>query len=209
MHITGKMRDYYDTARGYGVDKSVVYVRTTEDIQIKTALSPEYLRFNESLSPVEKGYIGFCGIIYGFYSFTNSDYSKDYVYTFKDLQVELKARKMKLSPWKYSGLTAADAQKHLNPVTNYSLFFDIGHPVFAVFPEGRRKEIVRANPLLKDYQFYKVFDPFFAFQELHMFIGGVLGEAHPPMAQVSDEVMKVKKGFGHKYAFKKEPKKGR
>lgn len=51
------------------------------------------------------------------------------------------------------------------------------------------------NPKLMDYQFYRIFDSYSAFQELSMYIGGVLPkETREPM-EISDRDMMAKKGF--------------
>lgn len=59
------------------------------------------------------------------------------------------------------------------------------------------------NPCLKDLEFFKVVDAFQAFQELSMFISGVLGGQSPKMIEISDEVRIAKHGFD-KMSFRKE-----
>jgi hypothetical protein len=55
--------------------------------------------------------------------------------------------------------------------------------------------IVR-NPVLKDLDFVKVMDPFTAFQEIAMFLGGVMAaEDQAPLRVGSDEVIARQKGF--------------
>ena len=61
------------------------------------------------------------------------------------------------------------------------------------------------NPLLKDYEFYKVFDSFQAFQEISMFIGGVLGRGEEKIIEVEDKYKIAQHGFD-KWSFRKEPK---
>ena len=61
---------------------------------------------------------------------------------------------------------------------------------------------------LKDVDFVKVMDPVRAFQEISMWIGGVLPRPGPPMVQITDpEVRLAKRGFD-RWSFRKE-KKGR
>ncbi len=48
---------------------------------------------------------------------------------------------------------------------------------------------------LKDVQFYRVFDSFSAYQEIAMFLGGVLGVGEPHIIDVSDECKRDGKGF--------------
>lgn len=102
--------------------------------------------------------------------------------------------------------------------TNDDLHFKFDVPVFVIatigggFKSGRqrdREKGVIKNPVLKDYEFAHVKDPFTAYQEIDMYISGVLGGKSPRMQEISDEVMKQQKGFGHKYAFKTMPTKKR
>ena len=63
------------------------------------------------------------------------------------------------------------------------------------------------NDSLQQYNWHKVMDIYTTYQEIRMYVSGVIGPNWPPMVNISDEEMKKKKGFGHKYAFKKEPEK--
>jgi len=69
-----------------------------------------------------------------------------------------------------------------------------------------KKTNILLNPILKDIQFYKVFDSYRAFQEISMFISGIMGGKSPPTIEISDEIRKEKHGFD-KWSFKKEPTK--
>jgi hypothetical protein len=59
------------------------------------------------------------------------------------------------------------------------------------------------NQCLKNMEFYKIVDPFTAFQELSMFIGGVMGGKSPSMIEVADKDRIAKHGFD-KFSFRKE-----
>jgi hypothetical protein len=67
------------------------------------------------------------------------------------------------------------------------------------------------NPSLRMLEFYKMIEPTTAFQELSMFISGVLGGQSPSMVKVSDTVRLEKHGFDAKTSFRKmkEVSKGR
>lgn len=60
------------------------------------------------------------------------------------------------------------------------------------------------NKCLSEIEFYKAVSPYTAFQELSMFIGGVMGGKSPAMIEVSDKDRIAKHGFD-KYSFRKEP----
>ena len=62
------------------------------------------------------------------------------------------------------------------------------------------------NPVLKDFNFMRVLDPVTAYNELRMFIGGVLTNPEKDVDQVSMEYRYRQKGFDEKYGFRKRPK---
>lgn len=64
------------------------------------------------------------------------------------------------------------------------------------------------NPRLADFQFYKVQDAYTAFQNLSMFMSGVLGCKENETLDVSDKDLKHMKGFDEK-SFRKESTKKR
>jgi hypothetical protein len=68
-----------------------------------------------------------------------------------------------------------------------------------------KKIMVYKNRCLKDMEFFKIMGPFTTFQEISMFIGGVMGGKSPIMIEVSDKDRISKHGFD-KFSFRKEPK---
>ncbi|MCC7443166.1 MAG: hypothetical protein IT285_16155 [Bdellovibrionales bacterium] len=61
------------------------------------------------------------------------------------------------------------------------------------------------NPCLRELGFQKVKDPYTAFQDLSVYISGVLGSESKPVIEVSDEVKAEAKGHGGEYSFRKPP----
>ena len=59
---------------------------------------------------------------------------------------------------------------------------------------------------LKDLQFYKAVDPYTLFQEIEMWLGGVLPGAGNPMVQITDDSIKVAKHGFDKFSFRKQGK---
>ena len=78
--------------------------------------------------------------------------------------------------------------------------FDIDSPI-VMFRENTYPSII-VNPCLKDFNFYKCVDPYTAFQELSMFIGGIMGGKSPIMVEISDEDRISMHGFD-KWSFRK------
>ena len=83
------------------------------------------------------------------------------------------------------------------------IHFLLDSPIIIVKKRGDENIII--NPKLKDYRFYKIVDSFTAFQELSMFIGGVMGGKVPKMVEISNEDKIAKHGFD-KWSFRKEKK---
>ncbi|MCX9024658.1 MAG: hypothetical protein OIN85_01015 [Candidatus Methanoperedens sp.] len=61
------------------------------------------------------------------------------------------------------------------------------------------------NPCLKSFGFMKVKDPQTAFQDVYMFLSGVIGAPPPPKEKMSDKVLAAAKGHDGEYSFKKPP----
>ena len=76
--------------------------------------------------------------------------------------------------------------------------------VSIVYDERNNKNnrLLIENPCLKDIDFQKVIDPFTAYQELEMYIGGVIGQ-NPQPADVSDSVKIQQHGFDPLWSFRK------
>jgi len=68
--------------------------------------------------------------------------------------------------------------------------------------------VVVLNDVLSYYKFFKVFDAYTAYQEIDMFLSGVIGNTEDNMVQIDDKTMRDQKGFDD-YSFKKLPTKTR
>ncbi|AMQ65954.1 hypothetical protein AAY80_169 [Stenotrophomonas phage vB_SmaS-DLP_6] len=64
--------------------------------------------------------------------------------------------------------------------------------------------VIERDPVLKDLGFFQVKDPYQAFQDISMFLGGVMGVGDRPMVQLSDKEVHQKHGFD-KMSFRKAP----
>ena len=71
--------------------------------------------------------------------------------------------------------------------------------------KGDDKQLYLVNaPALKNVQFYKIVDAYTAFQEISMWVGGVLTGQGRPMVKISDKYKVLKHGFD-KWSFRKLP----
>lgn len=89
------------------------------------------------------------------------------------------------------------------------IFLEHQTPIFTI--SERCKEhlsrcILTTNPLLREVEAYRKIDPFTAYQDIMMYISGVLGTQAPETVDVSDVSMRDKKGFDE-WSFKRLPTK--
>ncbi len=109
-------------------------------------------------------------------------------------------------------------EENVNKIKNFNavqLFRDLKTPVFIYDGDYNRTEVNKyyrrndikfiVNPLLKNYEFYKMFDAFKAFQEIQMFLGGVLGSGEKEIIEVADKYKITQHGFDYKWSFRREP----
>ena len=69
-----------------------------------------------------------------------------------------------------------------------------------------RRNLFIINPRLKNFDFAKVFDPASAFQELSMYLGGILTPEGNPLVEIEDKHRISQHGFD-KWSFRKLPEK--
>jgi hypothetical protein len=108
--------------------------------------------------------------------------------------------------------TLSDSINYVQSFNALQIFRDLKSPAFVYDSDyGRTKRNNNhhskfiINPLLKNYEFFKMFDSFQAFQEVSMFIGGVLGKGEKEITEVADKYKITQHGF-NKWSFRKEPK---
>jgi len=90
-----------------------------------------------------------------------------------------------------------------------SYFISEHSPVFVYQAENSWKvpspeSIITVNCCLKDFSFFKQKEPTIAFQEIYMYLAGVLGNKENPTIQIDDKVKLQQHGFDN-YSFKKLP----
>jgi hypothetical protein len=175
----------------------------------------------------KKFVIGFCGKLYPVVVITkeekkaqSSKITKYCFYNAEEVTIYLEKEKLTENTTKrYVSFNdfSVERPQSLNNFFNTDLFEPLQEefhknncPVFVYgrFKQGdeiRPKDFLVTNPCLKDYKFEKVKDPQTAFQDVFMYISGVLGISAPEMVEISDKEMAIKKGHGDKYSFRKPP----
>lgn len=224
MLIISKFKDYYDSiAYSKGVDKTIVYNRevtvfkdysltrkkqwhehlpyySTRGVGFTNCKDDKVLRVN---------IVGFCGKLYPMcvYNKRIDQYTdkKTFIYDYDEIynlfkNVHNKDNKSWIAEFDY-------LNKILNDKRIQNLFFEYKTPIFYINQDSgyySRKYDLDINTHLNDIDFVKVFDPYSAFQEIEMFISGVLGIDSQKTIEVSDKSKIEGRGFDYKYSFRKE-----
>ena len=232
MYIISKKKDYYDGVVGtVGIDKTIVYEREIIEIDDNTKY-PEMFRGNifgyhkhknhflnldwygvdsKKYDSCSSFIVGFCGKLYlgwKFYYEVNDkiyvdDMRTDIIYGFENAKKHLIKKH-----WNININDDVEYISHYNPI---ELFREINSPIFIYDSDYNKINIKQyhshsrfiINPILKDYEFYKVMDTYTAFQELQMFISGVLGTGEKEIIEVDDKYKIPQHGFD-KWSFRRE-----
>jgi len=162
--------------------------------------------------------IGFCGKLYIGWKL----YREEIFPYMVDTEITFDSEYMKsiLEPksW-YNNLE--DNINYIQKFDAIQIFRDLKTPVFVFDNDYSRTQLdtkhysIRnynpkffVNPVLKEYQFYKVFESFQAFQEIQMFLGGVLGSGEKNIVEVADKYKITQHGFD-KWSFRKMSENGK
>lgn len=230
MYVISKFKDYYDGVIGtMGVDKTIVYERNLIEIEDEKKILKEFKikdsswnhrRENHFLNigymntdskkykEVNNFIVGFCGKLYLGWKFGYEVKERDergvivevtkfdIIYGYDNAKKHLK-----------SGFWKDTSQEDIDYVLNYEsidMFRTLKSPIF-IFDRSkpRNGSTLIINPNLKEYEFYKVVDSFTAFQEIQMFIGGILGIGEKEIIKVEDKYKIPQHGFD-KWSFRKE-----
>lgn len=194
MRIFSKFKDYYDIGCAYH-DPSIIYLREKKEIKIV-----EYdCDYN-----VEFAIIGFCGELYK--CGLIKSYDKLYNETIDGFYDQEKFDKFLENIENVHKYNNYGYEKYPmmfeNPIREKDKFLryfeKYNCPIFAV----HYSKIV-INPCLKDYMFFKQFDPYTAYNRIERYLDSVLINKPKPIPKMSDEDMAEIKGF-NKYSFRKD-----
>jgi hypothetical protein len=225
MLIVSNFHDYYDTAMTYGIDKTVVFSRNnslgeklkSRDFDLDW---PEDHDTRKGRVRVTELLIGFCGKIYPAVRFdrlyqhktqTTVVYNAEQFFleaVDHDLHVDWKARLSGWSRLKFwgGGIHAGYAKEFFEKSYREleDIFYKSHTPIFTIAYEGRDLWL-RISPQLKPLQFAKVKDPASAFQDIYMYLSGVLGQPKDIPSKQTDKEKAASHGHDGEYSFKKPP----
>lgn len=217
MLIISKFHDYYDSAMGMGIDKTVVYNRTVKDDREERRYHRYQLHSKKKSWHVNIFIVGFCGELYPCIKLTEDlihnpksffFYELNKLETFiveEEISIDVKRRWRGIVSIPHARMNNTYARQDwfdLKTHTDKKLDSKFEQEKCPVFMWTKRGMVW--NPNLKDIGFQKVIDPYTAFQEVYMYISGVLGTNENEMVTISDEDKLHKKGF-FEWSFKKLP----
>lgn len=229
MRIISDFRDYYDSAAAYGVDMERVYARKARTEIIKTkdcslitemprvdVLIPAFRTRSEKADGI---LLCVAGKLYPFYSrIVRPPYQNPYqVNSFqKEFSDNVKLSCYTGSSWFQD--TYASAEKWVKDNTGR----DVGHindmyksPLVLIHvdkhvttnPHYKETEFkVIVNPKLSDYNFAKVVDPYQMFQNISMYIDGVMSLSQEEAPKQTDKEKILSHGLDMRYGFRHRPK---
>lgn len=228
MYIISKYKDYYDSvAYSKGIDKTIIYKREivelldkrfTKDVYKKTEYFFPNMDYSSNRSNKIDGItsfiIGFCGKLYPVMVIEKrvgrlNDKVKEIVY---DIDLMREYSDNYISKWHGN---FDDFLNLLNDKDILNIFQDNKVPCF-ILKESKVNYFNRnyalsnnliLNPCLKDLEFYKIMDSASAFQEIEMYISGVIGCSENKIIEVSDKSKIEGHGFDYKKSFRKEKEK--
>lgn len=249
MLIISKHKDYYDSAVGMGIDKTIVYNRDEKSIELEsgfwayrdknpkivTDIMDAFYLYTETFTGIKRdiGFqvISFCGKIHIGFVFSNllgsdddgKENGEDHEVVFygKDDVIEAYKKAIYKHSNHYWGRSNLNYKANLSALNNAwdkiagidttETHREYDTPVFVVKCRDHfynPKMIL--NPILKQYDFVKLYDPYTTFQEIQMYLSGVLASGDDVAETKMNEKQKVNQhGFDDKYGFRTRPGKGK
>lgn len=219
MKIIGG-RDYYDSARGYGIDPALVYVREQKAFELDADLpsdESDTLKWMDYWCAMPS-ILGFCGELFPMVAVANTnsydrirngvdriaDYKPEFFYDFEKFKESPYVKIVRGWRWEeeYKSFFNDWRKKDDAPFLEYEA------PVFVAYcdTDNHRRSKGRGtgymakvitNPVLKDFGFASIKDPYTAFQEISMYLGNQLVKRDQP-EPLADKYRLAGRGFDEK-----------
>lgn len=224
MRIIGG-KDYYDSARSLGEDNNTVFIRHKDNAENYQKIeSIDYLgKIPPSRSDISRASmiarefaiinVIFAGVMYVGIQHTSTNFKKTTVWNYDDA-LEL-SEKTKLSfqfgskKYRWHSESLSDFKSMFEPWKISQRFLDtlIERGISIAIYDGsetRKNNMWKINTDgLHKYNFVKVINPYQAFQELSMWVGGVLPQPSKPIVEIKDEKVMLAKHSMDKWSFRK------
>jgi hypothetical protein len=224
MKIISKNRDYYDSAIGYGIDKERIFVRKSSTHSLPRDIDPIYIKGRKATKTRMINYTGYClgycgelipivllqwekGNDHNYNHYYGCSTVDNYCYTADDVSKkapDLPTRRTFYGPEPISSKEWWDSA--VENMQRFKPFFkDYNCAYFLVAGDE-----VELYPNLERLCFARLKDPYTAYQEIATYLfNDLAGDTKVHVPTGDDKVVAASKGFGHKYAFRKEPGTGR
>ncbi len=211
MKIIAPYRDYYDCVQRYGHDHSITYFR-----------KPEAVKYDKYKSPFPRSHsneyvvVGFCGVLYPaeiISRHTATGIEKTLCYNINEIDSYVaeycdKQQQYMYFTSKYKRYKMPGRDDHLEffsdykPIKNNFAEWFVKHRSPLFLYDSASGVLTYNTCLLKSVEFYRVFAPQQAYQEIEMWLGN---QASPekPIPVVDDVTMLEAKGFDKKTSFRK------
>lgn len=232
MRIVSKFHDFYDGVMKSSFDPETTYLRYTEEINVEkheftTAADLHYFHIEFSsvffrsvlnsknyVSGITQTLLCFCGQVYPIFH----------------AQIERKSNIATAPLWICHSMSWSELKSQITAKTGevpsestYDLprrakeatrFMDKGYedcekihiefncPVIAFEASSRNGIKIIKNPCLSDIGFNHLLDPYSTFQEIYMYLSGVLGNKGNPMVELSNVDRLQKAGFDKVISFR-------
>lgn len=228
--INSKKKDYYDGVVGtMGIDKTIVYDRKEEILEPLNKDYPSLFlshRWNEKKNPFMSlgdygikminydAYsffiVGFCGQLYVGWKFYKEVKDNKLIET---ITYNFNIVKDNINNLVHRNSNINDNMADVLLYDPIEIFRKYKTPIFVYDHDYNRTYLGKyyrqlnhrfiINPNLDRYEFYKKFNSFDAFQEIQMFLSGVLGNSEKEIIKVADKYKIEQHGFD-KWSFRKE-----
>lgn len=204
--------DYYDGAQAHGHDHSLVFLRNT-------SVEHEFKQGFNSVPCIEQVLILFCGRSYCAYRVHRREktlysiFASSWVYGEKGLEFAIECAGTVNGGQKLNDVLGRDTKKNSLSHHESDELRDwcIKHRIVTAVIRRRRAwefgnsgvSIMPNAANLKDYEFYKIFPAFEAYQQIEMFLGNELAVNEAKPLWVEEKVRIAKHGFDPKTSFRK------
>jgi hypothetical protein len=229
MLIISKHNDYYDSLSKTYMDKSIVYIRTQENINNKDIkLSSELHKLIEIYKTIPatynyvwniKGYnyifepilIGYCGLFYLVFKYKFDDI-EGYTHTLQDTikkynEMMIYNKNKFLINYNFNEKKIKNAYSEIYKMKQDNIFIELNCPYFTIthnkLSNINHYDIIK-NPILKDIEFTKIKDNFTCFQDIQTYLNSILvvNQNKNIITKINNDDLITKKGFDKKYSFR-------
>ncbi len=216
MRIISKFHDYYDIGMAYKQDEEVVWIRKEEEI--KTNINRFgidrhwFLRYELNAKSyrcyVKESYIALCGKLYSIHignvTGGNGGLGTNHLsaISYEDMKDRFAKLTKSIVVNKYAphygwGKTEVNDRNAWLNTPCHELHTKFDCPLLLI-----NEESITKCPNLRNLGFQRVKDPYTTFQEIDMYISGVMGQKQNPMITISDKSKILKHGFDLKLSFR-------